>query len=319
MLRFVLAILLTLLFYFEAQAELCDHNYRYCGLSRNSSSGAGGAPTRGSRVRINPSAVPLEKGLGLEFIYFDHSLDFALVKGLGRVGAAISPSNSEETFFGPPATEISSEFLERKMGQHKLATQKYTLATAVGLFDNKQSGLRRMELNLGIMGKYNTLTKAVLPGAGLSGILGPFTFGYSRYMDQTLLDYEPYAIPLKQTIDADVETYSVGVFLNSFAIDYSVLKEITTDRSTSVTGEPALITVLTGTLLLQKTFLTVSHRLEKSDRPAYDFEFNRLKTSEIKREIFLGAQFQIADFLMIGVFHNYYLMRELSFGATLFF
>jgi hypothetical protein len=295
-----------------AWAELCDHTKQYCGLSSGTTSSAGGAPTRGSKIRINPSAVPVEKGLGLEFIYFDQSLDFALVQGLGRVGAAISPSNSEETFFGPPAVEITEAFLERKVGKHKLPAQKYTLATAVGLISNKKSGLKRAELNLGLMGKYNTVTKSVLPGGGISGVLGPFTFGYSAYKDQTLLDYSPYALDLKQTVDAHVETYSIGAFLNSIAIDYSSLKEVITDQ-------PAIITVVTGTLLLKRSLLTVSFRTEKSDRPAFDFETQELKVMETKQETFFGAQFILGNSLMLGAFYNYYLMREISFGATVFF
>ncbi len=294
------------------RTELCDHTKRYCGLSSGATSSSGGAPTRGSKIRVNPSAVPLEKGLGLEFIYFDQSLDFAMVQGLGRVGAAISPSNSEETFFGPPATEITDAYLERKIGKHKLPAQKYTLATAVGLLNNKRAGLKRAELNLGIMGKYNTLTKSVLPGGGVSGVLGPFTFGYSAYKDQTLLDFEPYALDLKQTIDAHVETYSIGAFLNSIAIDYSTLKEVTIDQ-------PAIITVLTATLLLKQSLVTASLRTEKSDRPAFDFETQDLKVMEIKQESFFGAQFILGNHLMLGAFYNYYLMREISFGATVFF
>lgn len=300
----------------NAFAELCDHTKRYCGLSSGTTSSAGGAPTRGGKIRINPSAVPLEKGLGVEFLYFDQSLDFALVKGLGRVGAAISPSNSEETFFGPPATEIPEAFLERKIGKHKLPTQKFTLATAVGLFDNKRSGLKRAELNLGVMGKYNTLTKAILPGGGITGVLGPFTFGYSAYKDQTLLDYEPYLVDLKQTVDAHVETYSIGAFLNSLAIDYSTLKEVTSDQPTE---QPAIVTVLTGTLLLKRSLITISFRTEKSDRPAFDFETQSLKVMESKQESFFGAQFILGNHLMLGAFYNYYLLRELSVGATFFF
>jgi hypothetical protein len=297
-----------------ARAELCDHTKKYCGLSSGATSSAGGAPTRGSKIRINPSAVPLEKGLGLEFIYFDQSLDFALVQGLGRVGAAISPSNSEETFFGPPAVEITEAFLDRKIGKHKLPAQKYTLATAFGLISNKQSGLKRAELNLGLMGKYNTVTKGILPGGGISGVLGPFTFtfGYSAYKDQTLLDYSPYALDLKQTVDAHVETYSIGAFLNSIAIDYSSLKEVTTDQ-------PAIITVITGTLLLKRRLLTVSFRTKKSDRPAFDFETKELKVMETKQETFFGAQFIMGNSLMLGAFYNYYLLREISIGATVFF
>jgi hypothetical protein len=164
------------------------------------------------------------------------------------------------------------------------------------------------------MGKYNTVTKGILPGGGISGVLGPFTFtfGYSAYKDQTLLDYSPYALDLKQTVDAHVETYSIGAFLNSIAIDYSSLKEVTTDQ-------PAIITVITGTLLLKRRLLTVSFRTKKSDRPAFDFETKELKVMETKQETFFGAQFIMGNSLMLGAFYNYYLLREISIGATVFF
>ena len=116
-----------------ARAELCNASERFCGYwtgPSHSRSGSG-APTRGSEVRLNPAAVPLEKSLGVEAIYYDNSVDLALVKGLGRVGAALSPSNSEETFFGPPGIELPADLLDRKQHQRKFPAQKLTLATAL--------------------------------------------------------------------------------------------------------------------------------------------------------------------------------------------
>src|SRR5262245_2124011 len=94
-----------------AKAELCDHSKHFCGYAPGSSGKGGGAPTRGGKIRINPSAVPTEKGLGIEGIIFE-GVDLSLVKGMGRVGAGISPSASESTFFGPPALENPEDYLQ---------------------------------------------------------------------------------------------------------------------------------------------------------------------------------------------------------------
>jgi hypothetical protein len=213
-----------------AHAELCDASEHYCGYFPGSQSrSSGGAPTHGGKVRINPSAVPIEKGLGLEAILFDGGADFAIVKGLGRVGAAISPSNSEETFFGPPGIELPEDMLERKIGKHKYPAHKITLATSFNLLNNNNSGLSRFLLNFGVMGKYNQFTHAVTPGAGVTGIAGPFTYGYSVFRDQTQVDYARYGLATKPVTNYFVETYSVGAFLDSLAVDYSVLRMVTND------------------------------------------------------------------------------------------
>lgn len=295
-----------------ARAQVCDASERYCGYFRGrSSSSSGGAPTRGSKVRINPSAVPIEKGLGIEAIVFDGTADMALVKGLGRVGAAISPSNSEETFFGPPGIELPENFADRKTRQKKFPSQKLTLATAIGLISNKRSGLSRFEVNLGVMGKYNRATKAITPGGGLSGVAGPLTFGYSLYSDQTQLDYGFYQVAKKPVVKYMVETYSIGAFLNSLAVDYSILRLITNDISTT--------SVLTGTLLLKRWLLTLAARRESSVRPAYNYTLKALQIQRDKNESFAGAQFSINQHVMVGLFYNYYVLHEISAGATLFF
>jgi hypothetical protein len=298
-----------------ASASLCDGTKQYCGdftgFAR-SSSGGGGAPTSGSRVQINPSAVPLDKALGIEAIIFDGTADLALVKGLGRVGAAISPSNSEETFFGPPGIELPDDYLKRKQNQSKYPSHKVTLATAFGLFANNRSGLNRFDLNFGVLGKYNKLTHAVTPGAGLSGVLGPLTFGYSVYRDQTQLNYAIYNDPqTKPVTDYLVETYSVGAYLNSVAVDYSILRMVSNDIATT--------SVLTGTLLIKKSITTVAVRRETSHRPSYNYSLQTLENNNNKNEAFFGFQYVIAKHFMIGGFYNYYVLHELSLGATLFF
>lgn len=306
--------LLFLLIFIQAraQAALCHASKEYCGWVKGSSpsSAAPAAPTRDNTIRINPSSVPVEKGFGIGLIVFD-GVDAGFVQGLGRIGAAISPSNSEETFFGPPSLELPENYLERKQNAKKYRVQKSTLATGVQLFRSRSSGLKRVELNLGVMGKYNTATKAITPGGGVSGVLGPLTFGYSAYQDQTQLDYSIYGLDEKRTTRFHVETYSAGLFLNSLALDYSILRQ--------VTDEVSMTSVVTASLFLKKSMFTAALRKESSNRPMYNFSTRNLEDQRDKSEVFAAAQFNVWKELMAGVFYNYYVLRELSVGATYFF
>lgn len=313
---FVCFLAASLFFCAQGRAELCNPGNEFCrytggGGGGSSSAPRGGNPSSGGRTRINPSAVPIEKGLGIETIMFKNEYDFSLVKGLGRVGAAISPSNSEETFFGPPGFELPEDYLVRKQKYEKFDSSKITLATAFGLYGNKKSGLKRFDLNLGVLGKYNSVTHAVTPGGGLSGVAGPFTFGYAVYSDETRLDYTRYGLTTKPIVRYLVETASAGMFLNYLVLDYSVLRLITT--------EVATVTVMTATLLLRKSVITVSSRTELSSRSAYNYATRSLETKKKKFETFLGAQFGVGKYLMLGAFYNYYTLHELSLGATIFF
>ncbi len=308
---FVLLMILGLAWPDPVYAELCDASKKFCGYWPGSSSGSGtGSPTRGGKIKINPAAVPVDKGTGVEVILFDGA-DFALVKGFGRVGAGISLSNSEDTFFGAPGLELPEDNLNRHNKQKKFNSQKFTLATAVKVYDNKKNGMKQFEANIGIMGKYNTLTKSILGGTGVSGKAGTFTYGYGLYRDETQLNYARYGLTEKAVTKFYVETASIGIFLHSVAIDYAVLRMVTNDVWTTK--------VLTASLLLKKSILTVASRTEVSPRPYYNSTRKVLEIKEEKKDVFFGAQFNIGKHWMVGLFYNYYTLRELSLGVTAFF
>jgi len=268
-------------------------------------------PSTSNRVRVNPSAVPLEKSLGIEAIVYKSEGDFGLVRGLGRVGAAISPSNSEETFFGPPGFETPEDLLLRKKKTEKYPSHKVTLAGAFKLLGNNRSGLQKFTLNMGLMGKFNSQTNVASPGGGLTGVLGPLTFGYSVYQDETQLDFARYGIYPNPKIQYNVSAYTFGIFLNSIILDYSSLRIMTAD--------PATVNITTFSVLLKKFIFTFSKRLEDSDRPNYNFRTDQLITERTKEEYFGGIQYKANRRIMAGVLYNYYLMREISGSFTLFF
>ena len=300
----------TLLFYLAisipAEAKLCNPLEEKCWLKSNGSSSPA-YPSKNSQVRINPSAVPVEKGFGIESILFQGGADLAVVKGLGRVGAAVSPSNGEETFFGPPGPEFADDYLGRMQTKKKYNSQKLALATGFSVYSNKKSGLKRLQLSLGVIGKYNRYTKTLSPGAGVSLVGGPFTLGYAVTKDEFFIDDNT-------KLKYQTATASAGIFLSSLALDYSVMKINSEDGS-----EPTTVNLLTGSLLLKRWILSLAGRQEESSRGAYDFENKTLVYDRFKHETFAGVQFALTPTLMIGCFHNYYLLRELSAGLTLFF
>ena len=261
--------LTTFCIYSEARDVKC-YITEDCGSS-GSSSGAGRSspnPSTGDTIKINPSAIPLEKGWGVESIFYKDTPDFALVTGTGRVGAAIAPSNSEETFFGAPSFENASDFLARNQAGDKYKSQKVALAGAFLIAGTKQSSLKRFSLKMGLLAKYNTETHNTNPGAGLSAIVGPFTLGYSIYKDETYVK-NGYTAPQEQTIKYQVHTYNAGIYLNSLILDYSNLTIEDPYKSN--------VQLFTGSLFLKSFILTAAKRIEKSDRPYYNPDTKNLE------------------------------------------
>lgn len=285
--------------------EDCDNDWR--------SSSAN--PSTGSQLRINPSAVPTEQGYGIEGLFYNGQVDVALVRGNGKIGAAISPSNSEETFFGPPGFELQQNYLLRKKAAEKFPNQKYTLAAAINLLSRNGSGFRNYSLKFGLMGKYNKFTKSISPGAGLSAVWGPFTLGFSGYGDEAQIQ-EPLVPSGLSIYDVHytVQTYNFGIFLSSLILDYSHLR-------LKVNDDPTVLEVdlATASLLISDFIFTASRRSENSARLAYNYETKQLQTQQIKEDYFGGVQYRLTKNLMLGVFYNYYLLHEASFSATILF
>jgi hypothetical protein len=299
---------------------LCDPSKHYCGSGGQSTrSGATAAyPSNSGKVSVNPSAVPVTKQLGVELIVYKGTFDPSVITGTGRIGAAISPTGSEETFFGPIGFEVSQDLLKRRLIDDKYASQKVGLASAVSLFSNSASGLNHFELNLGVMGKYNRLTGTAWPGGGVSGVAGPLSFGYAAAKDEFLFDYSPYSASypgnaLKQKFRYALETYSIGLSLTNLSLDYSLLK-VTAEEFT----EPATVALLVASLTVKQAMFTVAARTERSDREYFDPSLKTLVTKKVKNETFLGVQGHFGKAIMVGLFYNYYTLHELSFGLTAF-
>lgn len=290
--------------------------YIYANCGPGSRAGAVSNPSTGNQIRINPSAVPTQKGYGLEGIYFDSSADFSIVRGIGRIGAAISPSNSDETFFGTPGLEISENLLQRKINEEKYPNQKINLATAFVLTEKSRSLFKSYALKLGVMGKYNKLSKHTNLGAGLSGLLGPVTFGYSSYMDESQVDHSLAGSAQVEDLKYKVRTYSVGLSFESLLFDVSKLHY---EDPVYNLGEESSVRIVTLSWNYKKFIFTTSNRLEDSKRPTYDRDAQILLAQQKKNSNFHAIQYIASKHITFGVLYNYYLLNDLSVTATVFF
>lgn len=315
LIRPLAALSAVLSFALAAEAEvisICDYVEELCNHRGFRSSSSPAYPSNNSRLNLNPSAVPMDKGYGFEGITYSAEWDFALVRGTGRIGAAFSPGNTEETFFGLPGLERSDDFLARRLKSRRFRSEKFVLATSVNLWSNRAKGLRRKELNLGLLGRYNRMTGNAGPGAGLSGVLGPFTFGASYSADESAIDYARTDTP-----DADQTRYNTvitsgGIYLSSVVLDYSRM------LTTLENGSEIETTLLTGSLLLRHMIFILSRRIEDSFRPAYNPALRNLEDRKLKQTTFGGAQVIVNKRAMVGLFYNYYLLEDYSFGVTIF-
>lgn len=291
-----------------------------CYIDTNCSSTArssSSSPSTGNQIRINPALVPTQNGLGVEGIYYDSAVDFAIVRGLGRIGAAISPSNSDETYFGTPGFEIAENLLDRKTDKKKFPNQKITLATAMTLVEKNRSALTSYALRLGVMGKYNQLTKHAHMGAGLSGMLGPLVFGVSSYNDESRVDYSILGSDYTEDKKYRVKTASVGLSFPYVLLDVSQLRY--QDPQYSFTTDETEVNIATISVNYKKFIVTLSQRREKSYRPVYDYETKTLKYEYQKYDTFQAVQYIASKNVTIGLLHNYYMLREVAFIGTIFF
>ncbi len=298
-----------------AQAEFCISAGQYCrgpgDGSSNHSTTAPAFPTTSSVLSINPAGVPTEDQWGIGAIVYKGAPDFLLVKGTGRLGAAISLTSGEDTFYGPPSFETYADYLARERDRAKYNSRKLAGGGSGTLYDNGHDDLTHFRLSLGILARYNLQTSSILPGAGVNAIFGPFNLGFATSLDETLVTN---ASTIGSSIIRDQQTtYSLGIFLTSVALDYSILNINVLD------SEPIAVQLYTASLLTHRWIVTASYRIETSDRLYYQHSSNSLISKQVKTNYFGGVQYAPFKYLQVGVFFNYYLLNDISVGATVFF
>ncbi|OFZ17280.1 MAG: hypothetical protein A2X86_02175 [Bdellovibrionales bacterium GWA2_49_15] len=292
----------------QLKLEICSkRNY-----SRRSNASM---PTEQSAFRMNPSAIPTEKGVGIETIIDDGDYNFGLVTGTGKVGAAVGPNSVDDSFFGNMAIEADDEYRTRMLAGKKYKSQKTVLAGAVNLYGGG-ANRKPVKVNLGLAGRYNKYTKHFKSGVGGAVELGIFSIGYSKYKDEYYY-VSPYPTLIPNTTypyEATVVTF--GMKVPYFAIDYSTVKNKL--NVTATTDLQTTIKLLSTTFFWRNWMFTWASRTEDSYRPEYDFKTQQFTYVREKNQSFLGLQYSFKNKLILGVFHNYYLLQDYSLGLTWF-
>ena len=259
--------------------------------------------------------LSLRDALGIAAIYYKVKPQFLFVKGAGRIGAAISPSNADDTFFGNPALETDADYLYRRQESVPFEQTKVALGLAVSPIDNGGAGWSRFQVTLGALGRYIAATEQVKPGGGVTIAAGPLTLGAALTMDETRVGTR---LPQEEkTIESKTTSLTAGLSFGSLLLDYTKLTSLTT--SDLDTGNEMHVDLATISVLLNRFVITGAYRIEHSARGGYEGKTRSLFAKPTKEEIFAGVQFAILPFSQVGVFYNYFLLNEVSAGLTIFF
>ncbi len=108
-----------------------------------------------------------------------------------------------------------------------------------------------------------------------------------------------------------VDTYTIGLFLNSVVIDYSHLRVKTPD--------PSDVSLITASLMLKRMIFTLARRSVDSSRPYYSFVTRELEANAPRDDYFGGIQVKMGKRIMVGALYNYYLLNDVSGSLTIFF
>lgn len=255
---------------------------------------------------INPANVSQDKGLGLETIYHPKNpLVLSFVTGTGKIGGAIISSSMENSFFGNRVPEMKET--ERREQDEHFRSNKTNIGTSFALFKNRKFGA-----DLGLMGKYHSDAKKFDPGAGLSIRLGILNLGAAFYKDTLVLkasgnpDYQE---------SFNVQTLTAGLRYKNLFLDYGLIQS---NYELEGLGD-SRITLISAAYVWDRFMLNLAHRNENSKFLKYNYEKKELEEKESCSEFYGGVQYAINRFVVLGVQYNYFLMRDTSFSAVVFF
>lgn len=317
-------LLLTTLAHAEPASDLCEVlKLNTCnGVSRQSRrASAQSLPSTTSAAHFNPANVSHDRGLGAEAMYYPgNTPTLGLVAGTGKAGTALISAKQENGFFSNRTLELDSDFLKRRVDEKIFESDKQTLALGVGLLKN-----RTISWDLGVMGKYNSVSKRVNPGIGMNLRVSIFSAGISTYRDDQVLKFgskldpesqAPYSSIYGETEFHErynVHTAFVGARLGKLFVDAGVIRT----RYEFYGGDPSIIHLYSAAYIWQNMLINVALRHERSPMPKY--EGSKLVYTPVKNDFYAAIQYSIGKYFVVGLHHNYYLMREMAMSGTFFF
>lgn len=308
-----LCLLFFIVFSFELQAQesLCDIlNLPNCSgvnkITRRSS--AKSLPSSGSSTQFNPATVSHDRGFGVEsFIQSGNPMNYSLVTGTGRMGAAFISSGNENGFFGNRLIENGDEYLNRRLEKKQYQSQKYNGAFGVGLLKNN-----RVNLDLGVSAKYNKNIRQLNPGAGVSLRWGPVSMGVSQYKDDVFIPTDSFGLGQNYQESFSVQTFFAGVKIKNLFLDAGTI-------STKFDGfdETFHIRIYSAAFIFRNFLFNVAQRQEETG--LQKFKEGALVTQRSQSSTYFGLQYSAHKLLVLGVHYNYHLLDEVSGSVAIFF
>jgi len=271
----------------------------------------GSLPSTSSAANLNPANVSFDRGLGIEAIaQSGNSTVFNLATGTGKLGGALISSNVENGFFGNRTIESNEKYLSRNRYKKQFPSKKLTLALG-----RKVINQRKYALDAGVILKSHSQIRRINPGFGLSGRFQMFSFGASYYQDDFFLRQEDRPQSITKESYAEkfmVTTYSAGVRIMNFSFDAGIIRS-----KIKFWDDETFINLYSASYRYKHLLLNVAKRLEASNM-VY-FENDTLTNRKYKNEVFGSLQVSLGKYLIAGIAYNYFLLRETSFNASLYF
>jgi hypothetical protein len=277
-------------------------------------------PSAASASNLNPANVSFDRGFGIEASHQSHnSVNFNVATGTGKLGGALISQSLENGFFGNRVIELDPVLLERYQERKQYKSKKLNLALGGKLFRKKH-----VTLDAGILLKRHSVLKNINTGIGLSARLGPIHVGASMYKDDFHLDLkdriDPHTgIPYEFIFGAEtyddtfkVQTYSVGTKIKNLALDAGVIRS-----KYDKTDVETVINLYSAAFFYGKFLFNYAIRNEIT--PSYKIINGELVDQRSQNEIFGGIQYSVGKHLIVGVNYNFYLLREISLNAIVFF
>lgn len=152
---------------------------------------SGGYTSIADAYQINPAQLPTHSfPYGLEWIQSfkkdqytgqtSSQNQFALIKGFDRIGAGVASSNPESFFGNYPGIGFigaKTQAMKYYAGIYEPASTLVSAATAFNLLPPSLS--KKLNLSVGLSGKFNYESGEMSPGIGLSTGMGPLSAGVS--------------------------------------------------------------------------------------------------------------------------------------------
>lgn len=287
-------------------------------VSRRSSSQS--YPSSSTSALNNPATVSHDRGIGAELLFQPRNpVGFSVVTGTGRMGGAIISPSLENSFFGNRVIELPPEFLERQEDEQRYDSRKLNLALGAALIKEKN-----YSVDLGLLFKRHSIIKDINMGAGLSARLGPLSLGGSFYRDDLNLRLNKFIDPATGQSYAtlagkdyyrekfNVQNLSAGLRIGRLALDAGLIST----RYKFYDDDTKIL--LYSAAYSYRNFM-FHLALRKEESPDFKYEDGILVEERIKNETYTGVQASIGKRLILGLHYNYFLLREASVTATIFF